>query len=326
MATPLLRSLRRQLPGVRLVACGDAVYGPLLDGLDSLDGFLPLTRRERRGGAAVLRQAAVLRRGRADAALILPNSWSSALAATLAGISPLYGRRGGGRGLLLRRSLAPIPGPAPMTELYADLLPLLGLDREVLPAELVAGPLTGALAASPGASESPAAGASGGWLAVAPGAAFGPSKELPDATLVAAIRALAAELGLRPLLLGAPGERPALTALAARLELACDLPDPEHAGLDQAKALLARSRLLLAMDNGARHMAAALGVPQVVVYGPTHPAWSDHARERTRLVRREELDCLSCHHQRCPLPDHPCMNRIEVEQILAPARELLAGS
>lgn len=318
MATPLLRALRRQLPGTRILAVGLAAYGPLLEGLDSLDGFLALPPRGggddeggRSGGggsgsgSAVAREAAVLAAAGAQTALLLPNSWSTALAAWRAGIPTRIGRRKAGRGLLLQRRLPPIPGPAPMTELYADFLPALGLEREVPPAELVAGEPRTSL---PAGTE---------FLAVAPGAAFGPSKKLPVETLVAALDGFHAQTGMVPLLLGSPAERAELEALRARLRAPAILPAPEHSGLDESKALLRRSRGLLAMDNGARHMAAALGVPQLAVYGPTHPAWSAHALERTVLLRREELDCLACHNKVCPLADHPCMTRIRPEDLVA---------
>jgi len=311
MATPLLRALRRQLPQARILACGDASFGPLLDGLDSYDAFLPLDAAARRGRGAWRRQAALLRTARADVALLLPNSWSTAAAAWRARIPLRVGRRAQGRGLLLHHRLPPIPGPAPMTELYADFLTPLGLQREVPHAELVAGVPRTRLPDAP-------------LLGVAPGAAFGPSKQLPDATLITALDLLHAEHGLVPVLLGAPREQRWLAELAARMQAPVVLVDPGSGGLDEAKALLARCDALLAMDNGARHMAAALGVPQLAVYGPTHPAWSAHALEHTRLLRREELDCLACHHKRCPLPDHPCMRRITprdlVDGLLAATR------
>ena len=83
--------------------------------------------------------------------------------------------------------------------------------------------------------------------------------------------------------------------------------------LGAAKSAIAACAALLAMDNGARHIAAALGVPQAVIYGPTHPAWSAHALERTVIVRREGLACLACHHKHCPLPNHPCMRELAPE-------------
>lgn len=314
MATPLLSLLRAALPAARLLACGADAYQPLLAGRPDLDGFLPLPREARSSRGAVGRQAAILRAAGADAILILPNSWSSALAAWRARIPARIGRRGGGRGLLLTGSLPPIPGPAPMTELYADLLPLLGLARPapgaLPPARLVAhapSPLDG----------------SGPWLGVAPGAAFGPSKQYPEPALLEAVAAVCRARGLRPAWIGAPAERPALERLAAGVRALGLEPAVVCGDLGAAKSAIARCAALLAMDNGARHLAAALGVPQAVVYGPTHPAWSAHALERTVIVRREELDCLACHHRRCPRAGHPCMTRLAPAEVAAAAGRAL---
>jgi heptosyltransferase-2 len=289
MATPLLRSLRRGLPQTRIVLAGKAPYQALLEGLDSFDTFLPL------GGATA--DAEVLRQAHADVAILLPNSWSSVLAARSAGIPHRIGRRNQIRSLLLQESLPKIPAAAPMTELYADFLPSVGLPREVLAAELAV-----TIAPSTDLPEGLR------FLGVAPGAAFGPSKSYPKELLLAALEDLHANFALVPLWLGAPQERAVLEELAAALPFDSVLPQAN--GLDEAKALITRCVCILAMDNGARHMAAALKIPQVVLYGPTHPAWSAHALEHTTILRREELDCLSCHHKICPKADHPCMNRI----------------
>jgi len=297
MATPLLRSLRHGLPQTRIVVAGNAPYAALLDGLDSFDSFLVLDRHKP--------HAEVLREANADAALLLPNSWSSVLAAKRAGIRFRIGRRNQARQLLLQKSLPPIPAAAPMTELYADFLPTLGLSREVLAAELVS--LKAAETSLP--ERTPLVG-------VAPGAAFGPSKSYPKNLLLAALVQLHEQQGLVPLWLGSPNERTMLMDLAAALPFESVLPEESASGLDEAKALIRNCKVVLAMDNGARHMAAALGVPQVVLYGPTHPQWSAHALEHTTILRRDELDCLNCHHKICPKADHPCMNRIRPEDVV----------
>ena len=297
MTTPLLRALRSSWPQCRIVTAGKAPYGALLEGLDSVDEFLPLTDAEP--------HHVTLRRAEAEVALILPNSWSSAVAARRAGIPRRIGRRNQGRSVLLHHKLPSIPGPAPMTELYCDFLPALGLPRRVPEAELVV--------TRPPATPIPS---HAKLLAVAPGAAFGPSKMYPNKLLLEVLERASREFHYTPLLLGSPAEQDLLEHLEQSLPVPTLRPAPEDRGLDETKALLAASELALCMDNGARHMAAALGTPQVVLYGPTHPAWSAHALESTTILKREELDCLGCHHKECPLPDHPCMHRITPQGIL----------
>lgn len=297
MATPLLRALKTAWPKTRIVAAGKAPYAKLLEGLDSVDRFIALD-------GEVPDHLALTEAG-ADLALILPNSWSSAIAASRARIPLRIGRRHQGRRVLLSKALPPIPGAAPMTELYADFLPALGLPREIGAAELVA----------PIETRTPLP-ESKHYLAVAPGAAFGPSKKYPQTMLVQALTQLSEVHGFHPILLGSPNERAELEELAERLPVSASLTAPGDHGLDEAKALIHKASVILAMDNGARHMAAALGTPQVVLYGPTHPQWSAHALEKTTILRRDELDCLNCHHKICPLSNHPCMTRITPETVV----------
>jgi heptosyltransferase-2 len=311
MATPLLALLRAAWPHARLAAAGAADFAPLLAGLPDLDSFLPLPAAARSGAGAVGRQAAILRAADADLILLLPNSWSSALAALRAGIPRRIGRGGGGRGLILTQRLPRIPGPAPMTELYADFLAPLGLNRppHLPPARLVLS------APVPPPLDNPA---HGPWLGVAPGAAFGPSKVYPQDRLIEAVVQAARANGLTPVWLGAPSEAASLRATAELAATQLNQPAVVICGdLGAAKSALAACRALLAMDNGARHMAAALGIPQAVIYGPTHPAWSAHALELTVILRREGLPCLACHKSHCPFPDHPCMNQLAPQEVAA---------
>ncbi len=321
MALPLLAELRRSLPHARLLAAGAEGLAPLLAGCDELDAFVPLPLAARRGPGAVPRQAALLRGAAADAILLLPNSWSSALAARLAGIPRRLGRRGAGRGGLLTAALPPIAAPAPMTELYGDLLPLLGLTR---PARMPPARLRAMQSPPPPLADA----AAGPWLGVAPGAAFGPSKLYAEPLLLEAVARAVTAHGLRPVWIGAPGERERLERLAARAAATMGAAPVVVCGdLGAAAAALAACRVVLAMDNGARHLAAALGVPQAVVYGPTHPAWSAHALERTEIVRREDLPCLACHRKRCPLADHPCMRALPAVAVAdAIGRALLSAA
>ena len=87
-------------------------------------------------------------------------------------------------------------------------------------------------------------------------------------------------------------------------------------------ARIAGLDLFLANDSGPMHVAGALGVPTVAIFGSTDPRvtcpWS---AQHTRIVRRE-LPCSPCHARTCPLHHHACMREITAEQVLAAARSL----
>jgi|SRR5579884_70569 len=87
-------------------------------------------------------------------------------------------------------------------------------------------------------------------------------------------------------------------------------------------AVLKRCALLICNDNGAMHMAAALGVPVVALFGPSDPAeWgprTDHA-----IVLYKHLDCRACFHPTCLRGEENCMRQITVDEVFRAACRLL---
>jgi heptosyltransferase-2 len=70
------------------------------------------------------------------------------------------------------------------------------------------------------------------------------------------------------------------------------------------------------------HLAAALGVPQVAVFGSTD--WRETAPfGENATVVREETECAPCLLRECPI-DHRCMRRVTVDRVAAAAGELFS--
>jgi heptosyltransferase-2 len=126
-----------------------------------------------------------------------------------------------------------------------------------------------------------------------------------------------------------PGEEAIAADVAARVGPPVVATHDAVARWPEAKAILARSALLLTTDAGPRHVAAALGVPVVCVMGPTDPRWSLGDRATTTVVRNEALWCLGCHLKSCPI-GHGCMRDLPPEAVaqacLARLRAGLPGS
>ncbi|RIK95793.1 MAG: LPS biosynthesis glycosyltransferase, partial [Proteobacteria bacterium] len=93
--------------------------------------------------------------------------------------------------------------------------------------------------------------------------------------------------------------------------------------LGASKALLRRARVLVCNDAGARHVAVALGVPTVVLFGPTSLAKTNLNLERVRALAAD-VGCRPCYHRVCPI-DHRCMTRIAPERVVAAALPALRG-
>ncbi|GIW87482.1 MAG: hypothetical protein KatS3mg108_1806 [Isosphaeraceae bacterium] len=88
----------------------------------------------------------------------------------------------------------------------------------------------------------------------------------------------------------------------------------------QTTALLERADLFLGADSGPAHLAAAAGVPSVILFSGTNRVaqwrpWSRHA-----LVLRHRVPCAPCHRKICPLADHPCLAGLSPERVHRAAR------
>jgi heptosyltransferase-2 len=162
------------------------------------------------------------------------------------------------------------------------------------------------------------------------GAAYGAAKRWPAERLGAAIRQLlvrhphALAIGL-----GSDAERSELLAVQHQAD-----PDGTFARrifvgdsnlpLAEFAALIASLTLVLANDSGPMHLAVALGIPCVAVFGPTDWIATGYADgPRYRLIREPGVECSPCQRRECPI-DHRCMTRIPVERAVLAAEELLA--
>ena len=90
--------------------------------------------------------------------------------------------------------------------------------------------------------------------------------------------------------------------------------------LRQFADLAAACRLFLTNDSGAMHMASALGVPTVAVFGATDDTTTGPAGPLARVVR-EHAECSPCLLRECPI-DHRCMTRVSSARVVAEARRL----
>lgn len=325
MAVPALRALREGFPRAEITLLLKPQLAELLAGAPWHDRLLPLEiygARRRRGRLG--RAARALRAERFDLGVILPNSFSSAWILWRAGVPRRLGYARNGRTLLLTDPVRPpreggVILPAPMQRTYLDLVARLGCPVER--ADL-------ALYVTPAERETMDArlevlglGGARPLLAIAPGASFGSSKRYPPERFAAAADAFLEKHGGAAVLLPGPGEEAEARAVAGAMRGRAAVCWPPVT-LGPLKAALARSALLLTNDAGARHVAEALGVPQVVVMGPTDRRYGAMS-ERHAVVLRREVPCGPCHLKACPL-DHRCMTGIGPEELAAAAETALA--
>jgi heptosyltransferase-2 len=268
---------------------------------------------------ARLAQARRLRQACFDLALILPNSFETALAGWLSGARWRIGYAGEGRVFLLTHALPPDDGPLHEAAAYLRLLGPLGVDGPLTAPTLVidaarrveARRLLEETGLPPGAPR----------VGLQLGAALGPSKLWPPERIAGLAVRLEAR-GVHAVLLGSAGAR----GLADAVLAAAGAPVRSLVGRDRPAllaALLSEFDALVAADSGPAHVAAAVGVPTVTLFGPTDPRLTAPLGPRQRALWRQP-PCGPCFLSTCPI-DQRCLRAIEVPEVEAGVLAALAG-
>ncbi len=251
-------------------------------------------------------------------AIVLPNSWKSALVPWLAGIPRRTGWLGEFRHGLLNdaRKLDPARLPRMVERFCALALD----DGAALPDPLPTPRLGSDPATRAVLLERLALRTDPPVVCFCPGAEYGPAKRWPPEHFAALARSLA-DRGLQVWLIGSERDREATTPLAAAAGPACrDLAG--LTSLDEAVDLLACAALVVTNDSGLMHVAAALDRPTLALFGSSSPAFTPPLSERARIVQHA-VPCSPCFERVCPLGHFDCMRKLRPDQVFEHAEELL---
>jgi heptosyltransferase-2 len=268
--------------------------------------------------------ARALRARKFDLGILFPNSFDSALVFRLAGIPEVVGYDRDIRRLLLTRPV-PVPswkGSAHERFYYLYLLQEAGLIDGYHGAE---GPILlecAAEAAAEGRRAFAAQGVAPPIVGVSPGAAYGSAKcWLPERFAESAAK-LASGKGA-VVLFGAANDAAQCLKVEKALQ-SRSVPVVNLAGktsLRQFIDLAAACSVFLTNDSGSMHVASALGVPTVAIFGATNPKTTGPAGPSHTVVL-EKVECSPCLKRECPI-DHRCMTRISSERVVEAAAALI---
>jgi heptosyltransferase-2 len=258
--------------------------------------------------------------GQFDRAVVCPNSWKSALIPWWAGIPQRVGYLGEARwGLLTQR----LPNPKknerpPMVAFYAALSgdAALAHDTPVLVPD--------------GVADSAALSALGlerqGYWVMAPGAEYGPAKRWPAEHFAALARAIFQKTDQSVVLLGSSKD----SAVCETIRRLANADSPAvcrdlsgKTRLDQAFSVIGHARAMVGNDSGLMHIAAALGVPQVALFGSSSPLHTPPLSDAAQTIWLKNaphylppLDCAPCFARECPLGHTRCLQDITPEMVL----------
>jgi heptosyltransferase-2 len=300
MSLPTLVSLRAMFPKAHIAMLTRRWLADLYRGCPAIDELLPYDTWMQGVRAA--------KKGAFDTALILPRSFSSAFMLFTARVKRRVGYRGEARGAMLTdaverdRALLRIH----RVHYYHHLLEKLG-DPPAAKAPALALPddeRRWASAQLPGE----------GWLGVNPGATYGAAKQWFPDRFIEVIR----RLKRRTVIVGGPGDAELGERVARETGALCIAGKTT---VLQSAAAIARCSLFLTNDTGPMHVADAVGVPIVAVFGPTDwvatpPYGKGHA------IVRHEIECAPCNKRVCPLKHHDCMKRISADDVYGACKRL----
>ncbi|MEW6690586.1 MAG: lipopolysaccharide heptosyltransferase II [Pseudomonadota bacterium] len=300
MAQPLLARLRGKLaPGGRIEALAPPWVAPVLARMAEVDEVLEADLNHGRLQlGARWRLGRRLKARRYDEAVVLPNSWKSALVPFFAGIPVRTGYVGEFRyGLLnsnYKESKKPVSAPAH----YARLAEAPGTE----PAQPLPEPR---LRTDPGRVAETLArfGIAKPYAALCPGAEYGPAKRWPY------FDELSRQIGVSAVLLGSKNDLEASESIQGKNLIG-------QTSLDEAIDLISGAKFVVTNDSGLMHVAAALGTPQVALFGSSSPERTPPLSARARVLWLRP-ECSPCFERVCPLGHFRCMRELSVEKVLS---------
>jgi ADP-heptose:LPS heptosyltransferase/lauroyl/myristoyl acyltransferase len=255
MAIPLLRAVRVSRPDAEITLLAKPGFAPLLESLGLADAVRKLPPR----GPGYFAHFAGLRAQYPDAWILLTNSPRGDLEARVAGCPQRFGVvRSGRKRPLLTAGYSPPEGfdeaHHHQLELWENFLRHFGLNAP--------------LDCSPFAQGAGPEGAGPRPIGLIAGSENDPSKRWPVGHWRKLMEALPGE---RFVLLGTAGDAPITSAVAAGLDASRVTDLAGRTDLAGFAAALAGCRLLVTNDTGGMHLANAIGVPVVGLFGPTNP-------------------------------------------------------
>jgi heptosyltransferase-2 len=323
MTLPAVAAIRMTWPRARISVLAKPWVAEVYRLSPDVDEVIAYEEPGRHGGVlGKWRLAADLRRHRFDGAILLQNAIEAAIIALLAGIPLRAGYNSDGRGPLLTHSVRRTRAirQCHQIDYYLEMVRALGCLPAGRSVRLRPGKDYAETAARLLNAFGIAEAVGRPLIGIAPGAAYGPAKKWFPERFAAAADRLIDDTGAQAILFGSGGDRENTQAVGRHARH----PMIDIAGktdLKEAVALMARCDLFLSNDSGLMHVAGALGIPTIAIFGSTDPAATSPVGEKS-VVIHHPVACGPCLKPVCPT-DFRCMEQIGVDEVYTAARRLL---
>jgi heptosyltransferase-2 len=314
ISLPALRAVRRAYPEAHLAVLVKQDLAGFFEGVEGIDEVIAYAIAA--GFRGMVDRWSVIGsvRGRGfDLAVVFPRSFQAALWMATAGVRRRAGAAAQGRTWLLTDA-ARLPPPTlhQANDYLALVHETLGIEGSVGDVHLAAAP---ARTAKLRAWLAQRRRGDGPLIALAPAAAYGPAKEWPADRYAALIDEARQVGGAECVLVGSAVERARCAEIASASRSGGVLAAGET-DVGDLVALLSLCAGFAGNDSGAMHVAGALGIPTVGIFGSTRPQRTGPLGPRTRVLY-DRIPCSPCLERTCRFGHYDCLRRIGVADVVA---------
>jgi len=316
LALPALESLSLNFPEAQVWVAAKDWVKDLFFACDFIEGTIALPSKS---NLKSLRQSVrILKTSGFDLGVLLPNSFSSALLFFLAKVPQRWGYKKDVRGFLLTRGAAIPENSLHQGLYYLDLLSRLGLQATVREInfplkqdeKIKAQEYLSTLNVD---MKKPI-------ILLHPGAAYGPSKRWPAQKYARLADLFYKQDQASILIIGSLDEADTAEELSAAMAA-----DPINlagkTSLRLLAGLISQASLFISNDSGPMHLANALKIPVVALFGPSDPNQTRPFQQPSTVIKKS-VPCWPCSYRVCPF-DHRCLMNVEPEEVYEAGKKYL---
>lgn len=324
MTVPALRALRRVLPNAEITLVVRPSAKGIFADVDFIDQLLIY---DRRSAFSIIRQVREWRKRQFDLAVLFQNAFEAALIPFLAGVPLRLGYATESRQALLTHPLALPDWRSTRHEVFYYLYLITALEQllfgksEICESDPDASLRISDVRKSEAENLLRTYGVRVGEpvVALCPGSVNSRAKRWPAAQYAALADKLI-ESRRQVLLIGSADEADVTREVTNRMQQKAVVLTGKTS-LDQITSVLSLVDLVVTNDTGPAHIAAALGRPTLVIFGPTNPLTTRPFAPEAEILRHPP-DCAPCMLRDCPI-DHRCMTAIDVNEVFEHSQALL---
>ena len=324
MTMPAVAAVRKTFPDARISILAKPWVAEVYRLSSALDEVILFQSPGVHGGIrGKIRLARELKSMGFDVAILLQNAIEAAIIARLAGIPVRAGYNTDGRGLLLTHSVRRTEAirKVHQTGYYLEMVQSLGCQSAGADVRLRPGRDYDVLAE--GIFDACGIGREGVFVGIGPGATYGPAKRWFPERFAAVADRIIDDYSARVIVFGSNDDRESADKVQqyARNTL---INLAGKTNLKETIAMMARCNLIISNDSGLMHVAGALNIPTVAIFGSTNPVATSPVGDKSVVVYKE-ASCSPCLKKTCPT-DFRCMDAISVDDVYDIATLLLNGS